>query len=77
MTGHVAEGDVGRQLVAGRLDRDVPVRVPVVLDQVVDPPLGPADVHPVPLLPEAEQGVEGVEHLGGVADDEQNARPCS
>ena len=67
---HVPEGHVSGQVVAGRLLRDVPVRGPLVLDEVVDPALGAADVDGVPLLPEAEEWVEGVEHLGRVPDDQ-------
>src|SRR5262249_48282369 len=68
----VAEGDVGREPVAGRLDRDVPVGVRVVHHQVIGPLRRRRDEDLVAVLADAVQRVKRVEDLGGVADDEQD-----
>src|SRR5262249_4682388 len=67
----VLEGDVSRKVVAWALAGDVPAFGPLVKHQGVGALRRAGDDDLVAGLLHAEERVERVEHLGGVADDEQ------
>src|SRR5262249_48049085 len=67
---HLPKGHVGLELVPRRLDRDVPLRLAVVLDELVAPPFGTCHVYRVPLFLEPEEWVKCIEYLSGIADDQ-------
>src|SRR5262245_44642608 len=59
-------------MIAGPLLGDVPALGPLVQHQVVTPLGRAGDVDLVAVLLDAVERVEGVQNLGGVADDEQD-----
>lgn len=68
----VLERDVGREVVAGRFAGDVPALGALVQDEVIEPLRRGRDENLVAVFADAIQGVERVQNLGGVADDEQH-----
>ena len=73
---HVAEGDIGLDVIRGLFARDVPGYVGVgrhfVGDAVIQARLGAGDDDLEAVLGEAEEGVKRVHHFGAVADGHQD-----
>src|SRR5262245_46855413 len=68
----VAKSDIRRQLVARRFNSNVPFRMRIVLDEMIDAFFRPGDHHLVALLAQAEERIHRIQNLRGVANNEKD-----